>query len=131
MLSASSRCAFAVLFAGLTACAEESGTNVPDGGSQVPDRAPPRPCDDETDPGTVQFSAATVGVDENAGEAILTVTRLQGCGGALVVEYFVVEGAATEGVDYSGAMGMIEWQDGETADQTFAVTIVDAHDSRR
>ena len=73
--------------------------------------------------GTLQFSAATYSVAENAGTATITVTRAGGANGAVGVSFATANGTATAGSDYSGATGSLNWADGDAAAKTFAVTI--------
>ncbi|GDY21366.1 hypothetical protein LBMAG56_27130 [Verrucomicrobiota bacterium] len=73
--------------------------------------------------GTLQFSAATYSVAENAGTATITVTRTGGATGAVGVSFATANGTATAGSDYTGASSSLNWAAGDAAAKTFAVTI--------
>ena len=80
---------------------------------------------DDDIPGTLQFSAATYSVNEDAGTATITVTRTGGSDGAVSVAYATSNGTATAGSDYTTASGTLNWADGDSAGKTFTVTITD------
>ncbi len=84
---------------------------------------------DEDAPGTLQFSGPAYSVDEAAGPATITVTRIGGATGAVAVDYDTVSGgSATEGTDYTAATGTLNWADGNTAAKTFTVAITNDTD---
>ncbi|MBI2931151.1 MAG: Ig-like domain-containing protein, partial [Planctomycetes bacterium] len=72
---------------------------------------------------SLQFSAATANVNEDAGTVTLTVTRLGSSVGAVGVNYATGGGTATAGTDYTAASGTLSWAAGDAADKTFTVTI--------
>jgi len=74
---------------------------------------------------TVAFSAATYNVVENAGEATITVNRLGGDTGMVMVDYATADGTATAGVDYQASSGTLTWDDGDVAPKTFTVPVID------
>ena len=74
-------------------------------------------------PGTLQFSAATYSVTENAGTATITITRAGGTSGAVGVSFATSNGSATAGGDYTGASGTLSWTAGDAANKSFAITI--------
>jgi Calx-beta domain len=75
--------------------------------------------------GTFAFSSPACSVAENGGTATLTVNRLGGTNGAVQVSYATVAGGtATNGTDYSGASGVLNWASGESAAKTFTVPIL-------
>ena len=76
-------------------------------------------------PGTLQFSASNFSVAENAGTAVVTVTRSGGSSGSVSVEYSTANGNAVAGSDYLAASGTLTWNNGDTADKTFSVTLLD------
>jgi hypothetical protein len=83
------------------------------------------------DPGSLQFSSATYSISENAGPAIVTVTRTGGTDGTVSVNYATSNGTATggasctaSGVDYITTSGTLTFLNGETS-KTFSVTICD------
>jgi hypothetical protein len=56
----------------------------------------------------------------------VTVSRLNGSVGEVSVDFSTVEVAsALEGIDYEEVSGTLTWADGDTADKTFNVTILD------
>jgi predicted alternative tryptophan synthase beta-subunit len=75
--------------------------------------------------GTIQFSSATYSVNENGGSVAVTATRTGGSTGAVSVSYATSNGTATAAADYTAASGTLSWADGDTANKTFTVTILD------
>ena len=82
-------------------------------------------------PGTVAFAATNVTVNEGDGTATLTVSRTNGGTGAISVNYAITPGTATA-ADYGtptdsdgGTPGVINWADGDVADKTITIPIVD------
>ncbi|MFO0867410.1 MAG: Calx-beta domain-containing protein [Pirellulales bacterium] len=81
-------------------------------------------------PGTLELSAATYSVVENAGTASITVVRTGGSDGTVSVQYSTSDGAAGAswsktawaGGDYSSANGLLVFAPGETV-KTFSVPI--------
>jgi Ca2+-binding RTX toxin-like protein len=78
--------------------------------------------------GSLQFSAPTYQVNENGGNAVITVTRTGGSGGAVSVHFTSSNGTATEGADYLFTDGFLTWGAGDTAEKTFTVPIIDDTD---
>lgn len=77
-------------------------------------------------PGSLQFSANAYSVNENGGQATITVTRTGGSSGAVSVQYATVGGGtATAGTDYTSASGTLNWADGDSSSKTFTVAITD------
>ena len=85
--------------------------------------------EDDTPPsaGTLQFSGPDFGVAENAGPAVITVTRTGGSDGAVSVDYATSDGSASAGNDYTVASGTLNFADGQVND-TFNVAILDDQD---
>jgi len=79
---------------------------------------------DVVQPGTLAFSVATSVINENAGTAILTVTRTGGSDGIVTVDYAAVAGGTASGSDYTLAGNTLTFAAGITS-QTIMVTIVD------
>ena len=78
-------------------------------------------------PGSLQFSAANYNDPEtNSGTHTKTilVQRTGGSGGAVDVNYATSDGTATlAGDDYLASLGTLHWNDGDSADKTFTVTV--------
>lgn len=75
--------------------------------------------------GTIRLSASAYTVDENAGTVTITAMRTGGSIGAVGISYATSSGTATAGSDYTSASGTLSWPEGDTADKTFAVLIID------
>ncbi len=77
--------------------------------------------------GTLQFSAAAYQVSENGLEATITVSRVNGALGAVGVSVSLGGGTSTAvaGTDYSDGAILLAWADGDIADQTFVVPVID------
>ena len=76
-------------------------------------------------PGTIAFSAATYSVAENGGTATITATRSGGSNGVVGVSYATSNGSATSGSDYTAKTGTLSWANGDSANKTFTITILD------
>ena len=80
---------------------------------------------DPTPPaGSLQFSATSYTVAENAASVLVTVTRSGGSFGAVAVDYSTADGSATAGGDYTAASGTLNFADG-VASQSFSVGMLD------
>lgn len=76
--------------------------------------------------GSVQFAAAQLEVSEGAGEAVVTVTRAGGADGTVSAYYKTpAGGSAKQREDFVGVTGLLVWADGDAADKTFSVPILD------
>ena len=75
-------------------------------------------------PGTLQFSAASYSVAENVGTASIAVTRAGGTSGAVGVSYATSNGSATAGSDYTAASGTLSWTNGDAANKSFTITLL-------
>lgn len=104
-----------LLVAGLCACGGGGGG---DGG------AAPDPV-----PGRLEFVAAGYAVDEDDGNAVITVRRSGGTDGPVSVTYTSSGGSATADADYAAVNGRISWPDGDSSTRSFQVPIL--NDSRR
>ncbi|HXF42365.1 MAG TPA: Calx-beta domain-containing protein, partial [Pyrinomonadaceae bacterium] len=82
-----------------------------------------------TNPGTLQFSSTSYSASENAGTALVTVTRSGGTDGAVSVNFSAQNGTATGGstcstnVDFLTTSGNLNWANGEGGSKTFNVTL--------
>ncbi|WP_430885034.1 Calx-beta domain-containing protein [Fusibacter sp. JL216-2] len=80
--------------------------------------------DNDTAPGTIQFTKVNVSVSENAGTASLPVEMTSTSDGAIKVDYAVTGGNATgSGVDFSLPSGTLIFNAGETS-KTVSISIV-------
>jgi trimeric autotransporter adhesin len=90
------------------------------GGSTPPPPPPPVRA------GALQFAAATLEVDENAGTASIAVTRTGGSDGAVSVTVVSRDGLAIAGQDYGGLNATtVSFAAGDSAAKTVAVSIID------
>ncbi len=82
------------------------------------------------DDNTLQFSAATATVNENAGTLSLTVTRLGGTAGAASVNWSTADGTALAGSDFgtlgnaAPVTGTLNWAPGDAASKTIVIPIL-------
>lgn len=75
-------------------------------------------------PGTLQFSAPVFSVGDNAGVAVITVSRTEGTQGTVSVDYRADGGSAAPGPDYQPISGTLVFGPGETS-KTFSVPVRD------
>lgn len=81
--------------------------------------------DDDAPPpsnGQFQFRLAEYRASEGSGSVTVTVQRVNGGAGSVSVTYVTNPGTAST-TDYEPATGTLFWDDGDTGDRTFAVTI--------
>ncbi|AXQ28664.1 hypothetical protein D0B54_08215 [Solimonas sp. K1W22B-7] len=76
-------------------------------------------------PGRLQFGAVAYQVAENAGTALVTVTRSGGSNGAVGLSYATADDTARTGTEYTAVSGKLSWADGDVGTKTFAVPILD------
>jgi YD repeat-containing protein len=83
--------------------------------------------DDIPPPGSLQFSAATYTGGESLSQRTITITatRASGSNGAVSASYTVTAGTATAGSDYTASNGTLSWANGDTANKTFTITVLD------
>ena len=79
--------------------------------------------DDASPSGSLNFSAASYSVNEDGGNATITVKRTGGSDGAVSVQYATSGGTAKANSDYTTASGTLSWADGDSADKTFTIAI--------
>ena len=80
----------------------------------------------DTPPAT--FAAAPVSVTENAGNAVVTITRSGNVNGNASVDYTTANGSANSGSDYTATSGTLQFANGETS-KTISIPILnDAFD---
>jgi hypothetical protein len=75
-------------------------------------------------PGSLQFSAASYSVSESSAQATIVVSRTGGSDGEVSVAYDVPNGTATEGSDYTNTHGTLSWANGDAADKSFSIAII-------
>ena len=75
--------------------------------------------------GAVKFSAASYTTIESAGTVAVTAQRTGGSAGAISIDYATSDASALAGVNYTAASGTLNWGDGDTADKTFIVSLID------
>lgn len=83
---------------------------------------------DNDNGGEIKFSAASIKVDETAGEAIVTLTRSGGTAEGVTVDVTITGGTATSEEDYLLESETVEFAAGEST-TTFALLINDDSDS--
>jgi hypothetical protein len=71
------------------------------------------------------FAQAAYAVDETAGQVVLRVNRLGGATGAVSVNYATADLTATAGEDYAARSGTLTWADGDSAEKTITIPILD------
>ena len=74
--------------------------------------------------GSVQLDTAADNVAEGAGSITVAVSRTGGSAGAISVNYATVDDTALAGTDYQATSGTLSWADGDTADKTITVPIL-------
>ena len=75
--------------------------------------------------GTLQLSAASYSVNENGGSATITVTRSGPSTGAVGVTLTTSNGTATAGSDYTAVTQTVSFANGDTANKTVTIPILD------
>ncbi len=74
--------------------------------------------------GTFSFSSAAYSVQEADTNAAITVDRVGGTNGAAQVSYATIAGGtASDGTNYTGVSGTLNWTNGESGAKTFTIPI--------
>jgi hypothetical protein len=82
-------------------------------------------ADNDTAPtGTIRLLATAANVNESAGSITVTVQRNGGSNGAASVQYATQDDTANAGSDYTAKSGTLNWADGDGADKTFSIAII-------
>ncbi|NDB77290.1 MAG: hypothetical protein EB141_16905, partial [Verrucomicrobia bacterium] len=81
--------------------------------------------DNEFSAGVLQFNPTAYTAAESSTNVTLTVTRTGGRSGVVSVSYSMADGTATNGLDYTGLPGVLNFGDGETAKTITVQMIVD------
>lgn len=71
----------------------------------------------------VEFVQTAMEVDEQSGNAVLTLRRSFGSTGAVSVNYATANGTATAGSDYHATSGSVAWGNGDSSDKQIFVPI--------
>lgn len=82
------------------------------------------PAPPANNPGTLALNNTTYSIAENGSSATITVTRTGGTSGVVSVNYATAAGTATAGSDYTSATGTLSWADGDSANKTFTIPII-------
>jgi hypothetical protein len=83
---------------------------------------------DNDAPGSLQFTAATFQAGEGAGNLVATVSRTGGSSGAIGISCVASSqsgNTATAGTDFTAVALTLSWADGDTANKSCSVPIVD------
>jgi predicted CxxxxCH...CXXCH cytochrome family protein len=75
--------------------------------------------------GTIALSASAYSIGEAGPTVTITATRTGGSSGAVGVTYATSDGTALAGSDYTATSNTLSWADGDTANKTFTVSIID------
>lgn len=75
--------------------------------------------------GRVQLTSAGFSADEDAGTVTITASRTNGTSGNISVSYSSADGTAVAGSDYTASSGTLNWADGDSANKSFTVPILD------
>ncbi len=81
----------------------------------------------QTSPGTLQFGTLNNGTNSAGGVITLEVSRVGGTAGQVSVDCATSDGTAVGGVDYTTTTSTLAWADGDSADKSFTVPIIDRH----
>lgn len=74
--------------------------------------------------GALRFANPAYSVREGTSAATIAVSRVGGSSGAVGVRYSTTGQTATAGSDFTSVTGTLSWADGDTADKSFNVPIV-------
>jgi hypothetical protein len=74
--------------------------------------------------GMLQLNASSYSIGEAAASLTVTVIRINGSNGTASINYATSNGTALAGADYTSASGTLNWANGDSADKTFVVPII-------
>ena len=80
--------------------------------------------DDDTPGGKLNFSQTAFGAPEDAGQALITVTRSGSSQGSLTVYAMATNGTALHGQDFIGVTNLLTWTNGDVSPKTFTVPLL-------
>ena len=72
----------------------------------------------------IQFETPTLNVSEQAGSAVINVTRTNSATGAVSVNYATSAGTATSPEDFTATSGTLNWANGDSSTKTITVPII-------
>ncbi len=75
--------------------------------------------------GYVEFNSPAYATNENAGYALVTVTRNGSSAGTLGVQFSTSDGTATNGMNYFGVTNTLVWNNGDVAPKVIAIPVLD------
>ena len=81
--------------------------------------------DPEPVPGTLALSSSVYSGNEDGPAVTVTVRRTVGSDGAVGVNYSTSNGTAMAGVNYTTTTGTLSWSNGDAADKTFTISLLD------
>lgn len=100
--------------------------SAPTGGAIVgPNAALTLTIVDNDGPGTLSTAVTAASVLESVGNLTVNVSRTVGSKGAVSVDYATAPGTASTGSDFTATSGTLNWADGESADKTITIPIID------
>jgi parallel beta-helix repeat protein len=76
-------------------------------------------------PGNLQFAASEYNISEEAEQLIVTVKRLDGHDGTVIVNYATQDNSAIAGYDYVDTRGTLKWEDGDQSDRNLTIPLLD------
>jgi len=97
----------------------------PGGGATIGQAVGTVGIQDDDVPGTLAFTQTAAVVDETAGSLTVSVSRSLGSRGAVSVGYVTGDVSATAGSDYTGVSSILNWADGDSANKSFTIQILD------
>ena len=80
---------------------------------------------DVCDAGILQLNVTNYSIAENGGMVTVTVTRTGGILGNISINYGTSDGTATASSDYTSTIGLLTFVDGDNANQSFNIPILD------
>ncbi len=81
--------------------------------------------DGRIDTGSLTFTSQSTTVPENQGELTINLARQGSTNGAVSVSYLLAADSAIIGEDVESASGIVSWQDGDSAEKSITVNILD------
>lgn len=85
---------------------------------------PPTPV-----PGTIRWAASSYSAAETNASVTLTAQRVSGSDGAVGISWATADGSAVAGHDYTAGSSTLSWGNGDTANKTVTVNLIDSGDT--